>query len=176
MCFCTGDSPTLPRLCRSQTLGSCACHTVFPWRNNLAAAPDLRVHQRDTEEMQKIGKHTVTEGQGRTGPSTHGGHCSEVGGAPLALLSFALEQLYLLFHTMTLMGYYWCHSTGHSTRSKEPQAFLTILYLDFKQTERKFALTFAFISLNSAKSIYKHPIGVSVQSSFKRLKTDFEIS
>lgn len=53
---CTGDSPTLPRLCRSHTPGACACHRAFPGRNNLAAAPDLRVHQWGTEEMQKVGK------------------------------------------------------------------------------------------------------------------------
>lgn len=35
---------------------------LFPCRNNLAAAPDLRVHQGGAEEMQKIGKQRDIEG------------------------------------------------------------------------------------------------------------------
>lgn len=130
------------------TPGSCACHTAFSWRNNLAAAPDLRVHQWGTEEMQKRGKHRDTAGWGRTGSrvgqhQAHGGHCSEAAGATQALLSFALEQLCLQSVPCQLWGV-----TGvipHVLRSHTPslQSFTLIL-----GRERKFVLTFAFISLN----------------------------
>lgn len=74
------------------------------------------------------------EGQGTTGGrvgqhQSQRGHCGEGGSATVALLGFVLEQLYLLFHTMAFMIYYWYHTTGHSICSKEPQAFLTILIL-----------------------------------------------
>lgn len=72
------------------------------------------------------------EGQGTAGDRVgqhqcHRAHHGQVGGATVAVLGFALGQLYLLFHTMAFMIYYWYHTTGHSICSKEPQVFLTVL-------------------------------------------------
>lgn len=89
------------------------------------------------------------EGQGKTSGQvgqhqSHRAHRGEAGAATAALPHFALEQLCLLFHTMSFMLYYRYHTTGHSVCSKEPQAFFTILTL----WQRKIALNFALISLN----------------------------
>lgn len=116
----------------------CACPT-----EHLGSSPDHRARQGGAAQGLKAGKQRQSRmGQNWGQAGTAAAPCRwRTGWAELCP-----REAVFAIGTVSVMGCHCCHPTGHSMCSKEPQAFLTILYLHFRQRERKFVLTFAFIS------------------------------
>lgn len=102
---CTGDSPTLPRLCRSHTWILCLSQLFLG-----AITEQQPLTWEFLDEMGKVGKHTDTEGWGGTAPgpgrSLQGGWWYHTAFAEFCSRALAFAISYHLDYGMLLVSHH----------------------------------------------------------------------